>query len=227
MPEIKNHEDFHNFLETKCSPSNVCNFKIAPFVEKLCQSKDFADELKLPDRLVRAARDGKIVPFIGAGVSIDAGVPSWNGLLSGFGLEKELLDTLRNDSLTPAEIARHRHGPQSVQEALRHSVKDKQPTLSHILLAALRCPIYVTTNYDCLFDMAIKLLDETEETLVITNDSNLAKFKSSDGTKYTIEANRQRPLIFKIHGCVTRDKEHLIFTRSDYRRHYPNEQSPL
>jgi hypothetical protein len=60
----------------------------------------------LPDRLVEhahrlaaIARDGRLVPFLGAGVSVSAGAPTWDELISSLG-EKAGLDGAELASIT-------------------------------------------------------------------------------------------------------------------------------
>ena len=46
-------------------------------------------------------------------------------------------------------------GTARLQEELKREFASKdRPTMGHLLLASLRCPIYVTTNYDVLFERA-------------------------------------------------------------------------
>ena len=82
-----------------------------------------------------------------------------------------------------------------------------------MLVAALRLPVYITTNYDVLFEKAWKFVNG-KEIPVIVNSADLdrpdVQRAIDDGTG----------VLFKIHGCASRRDEYLILTRRDYRRHY-------
>jgi hypothetical protein len=173
-----------------------------------------------PPRLVGAKVDRKLAGFFGAGMSLAAGAPSWRDLLTRhFMLADDILQDkdLGDDPLTLAQLAAERVGYERVQQILRETMGDHtQPTTAHVLLAALRLPFYITTNYDALFEQAWNLVFPTRPLdAVIVNDLDLStgidpqSIVASGGT-----------VLLKMHGCVKRDKEQLILTRRDYRTHY-------
>ncbi len=164
-----------------------------------------------PPRLVQAMKSRRLIGFFGAGLSLPSGLPSWSTLITReFPLDASFQtdQDLENDPLTRAELSAQRLGAEALQERLRASMKrDVPPTCNHMLVAALRLPAYITTNYDNLFEKAWSQLYD-EELQVVVNSADLASVSA------------ERPVLFKIHGCVQRQGEHLILTRSDYRRHY-------
>ena len=171
-----------------------------------------------PPRCVEALRRGEAVVFFGAGLSVDSGIPSWGDLLGKhFGLDQSLIEDeeLARDPLTLAELASHYLGNERLQEILR-AVMDVPPKVSvnHLALAALRCPFYITTNYDRLFELAWEKANPGIDLVVATNESDLAK------EAFTSSGERAISILFKIHGCVSRLDEHMILTRRDYRYHY-------
>lgn len=176
-----------------------------------------AFETFLPPRLVRAAKDGGCIPFFGAGVSADADVPLWWDLLSRLGISHDLISEpeLAHDPLTAAEVLAYQIGMPRLDEALRDAIsRATTPALPHFLLAGLYQDVYVTTNYDCLFEIAWEKLHRVRPR-VITTDADLTAlgqtgFEKEDG----------RPILFKLHGSADKDAEELILTRSQYRRHY-------
>lgn len=170
-----------------------------------------------PPRLARAMREGECAVFFGAGMSIPCGIPGWGRILEEyFGLEKALLDDddLKSDPLTIAELASQRLGREVLQDTLRSvmSRADKFST-NHLLLAALRLPVYITTNYDVLFETAWKFVNGTQIPVVV-NSADL------DRVEVQTALSKNTGVLFKIHGCVSRRDEYLILTRRDYRRHY-------
>lgn len=165
-----------------------------------------------PPRLVKAMKANRLICFFGSGLSLPSGLPTWTTLLTReFPLDASFQtdQDLENDPLTRAELSSHRLGAEALQDRLRASHKGSyEPTLSHYWTAALRLPHYITTNYDGLFEDAWKHLYGSDIRIVL-NEADLLP-----------RTNAAEPLLFKIHGSIHSDKEHLILTRSDYRRHY-------
>ena len=172
-----------------------------------------------PPRLVGAKVNRKLAGFFGAGMSLAAGTPSWRELLTRhFMLADDLLQDkdLGEDPLTLAQLAAEQVGYERVRQILRETMADRTtPTTAHVLLAALRLPVYITTNYDALFERAWNLVFPHPLDAVIVNDLDL-----STGTDPLSIVDSGGTVLLKMHGCVTRAKEQLILTRRDYRTHY-------
>lgn len=189
-------------------------------------SKDYENSLLgfktfIPPRLVSASKIGNVTPFFGAGVSIAAGIPTWAKLLEKLGVSDDLAQepNLDNDPLTLAELLAHEIGFLELQRELRNlMVATTTPSIVHYLLAQLSQGVYVTTNYDTLFEIAWKKLNSgCGEPIVITTDADFSLFGINPNI---IEPIDDRVIILKIHGCASRHDEELILTRSQYRRHY-------
>ena len=173
-----------------------------------------------PPRLVGAVSERQLAGFFGAGMSLAAGLPSWADLLTRyFGLDDEVLEDrdLDDDPLTLAQLAAEQVGYERVQSILREEMGAySQPTTGHLLLAALKLPFYITTNYDCLFESAWEVVfPDKPLNAVIVNDLDLATGVDIDNI-----VGAGGSVLLKIHGCVKRDSEQLILTRRDYRTHY-------
>lgn len=175
----------------------------------------------IPPRLVSASKTGSVSPFFGAGVSIAAGIPTWSKLLEKLGVSDDLVlePNLENDPLTLAELLAHEIGFKELQRELRNLMTAATvPSIIHYLLAQLSQGVYVTTNYDTLFEIAWKRLNTGPDgPIVITNDADFARYGLNPDK---IEPINGRVIILKIHGCASRHGEELILTRSQYRRHY-------
>jgi hypothetical protein len=190
-----------------------------------------------PPRVVQAVQGRRMVPFFGAGMSLAAGVPGWGALLMQLGVDPELEKDphIRGDMLTLAELAAHARGSETLQNAMRQALpgKEAKPTAGHLLLACLNQPIYITSNYDTLFENALAIVDgggRAPDDLVerITTDADVYRVLGADSNIWDeILFSLPKVTVIKIHGCITKANEHLILTRSDYRRHYRNNPQML
>jgi SIR2-like domain len=177
----------------------------------------------LPPRLVRSACESRAVVFFGAGVSAEAGIPMWWDLLETLGISSELAEDpeLAHDPLTAAEVLAHQIGIPNLDDSLRQGIlKQNIPATAHFLLAALNQDVYITTNYDCLFETAWEKTYGVAPR-VITTDADLGALNAKDPFA---RDNKGAPLVFKLHGSAAIDEEELILTRSQYRRHYRTNQ---
>ena len=171
-----------------------------------------ADELDHARRLGDLARMGRLVPFMGAGVSVSAGAPTWAELIEKLAdrarLEAEvrtaLLDKGR-DVLDQATFVRQAIDEQSPNDPLAFARGIAAITdmprygLAPALLASLDSEQAITLNYDRLFELA-----------------------AGDGgmPRRTIPSTAPRDhthdrWLLKLHGSVD-DPGSIVLTRSDY-----------
>ncbi len=152
-------------------------------------------------RLGTLASTGQLALFVGAGVSIPAGLPSWDDLI------KELSDgrleakesTL--SALDQAQLIELRTEPGELGRRVADIVqRAKRPSLAHTLLASLGSKEVVTTNYDQLYESAVATVDGRELAVIPWQ---------SGGT--------ERPWWLKIHGDVD-DPDHIVLTRQHFVR---------
>jgi hypothetical protein len=154
------------------------------------------------DRLATRASRGELALFLGAGVSAGAGMPPWNDLLEQLaetaGMSEQERDGLKHlDVMDRAVIIENRLGSIPLQQELKKMFTAEHYALGHALLAALPVKEVVTTNYDCLFEMAW----DTQGRIA----SVLPHGSRPDGDRW----------LLKMHGCVTRPAE-IVLTREDY-----------
>lgn len=160
--------------------------------------------------LAAHARRGMLVPFMGAGVSISAGAPSWAGLINRLSEEAGLSPQERNSlpangrsALDQAAILRARFercpdgGEYAFQRAVARAVDRPRYGLAPALLASLGTEQAITLNYDRLFEMASR--GAGVERAVIPGEG---------------VANTDHWLL-KLHGSVD-DPAGIVLTRSDY-----------
>jgi|GEM_PF-4059121 len=171
-----------------------------------------------PPRYVKALIDGEAIVFFGSGISLTCGIPTWARLLTEhLGLDKSIAEDedVNTDPLTMAELASQHLGSEKLQDVLRRIInRPQQYSVNHLLLCAIRCPVYITTNYDGLFERAWKDINPAIDLVIVTNDADLAT------TAYKEAKAGGGTILFKIHGSSSNLDEHMILTRKDYRFHY-------
>ncbi|WP_051478559.1 SIR2 family protein [Arthrobacter sp. H5] len=154
--------------------------------------------------LAERARANQLVPFMGAGVSVSAGAPTWSELIARLaarvGLNRyELANLKKRNVLDQASILRtiFDQSGLSLNAAIVNEVALDRYGLAPALLASLPCKQAITLNYDDLFERASH--DAGMPAAVIPNDPS---------------AQRSRWLL-KLHGSVTHP-ETIVLTREDY-----------
>lgn len=167
------------------------------------------------DRLAGHALRGELALFLGAGVSIAAGLPGWGGLLDELAAragasadERKALADVRSalDQATVVERWLAGRG-ETLGRAVAAVLGPRRfYAPAHALLAALPVREAITTNYDRLFDDAWGLSDP-------------------DGLAVLPGAVRPdaRRWLLKMHGCLS-DPDRIVLTRSSYTRY--DEQLP-
>lgn len=180
------------------------------------------------DRLVDHAKNGSLVAFIGAGTSMAAGLPSWTALLRQLLGELpddatgrpslELDDLLALDYRDLGTLLEKRLGADGLREAIRSAISppgrrdriggEGEPgtgalvSIHHQLLASIEHLGAITTNYDTLFETAVR-----------DTGRSIRSLPSQDDTK-------EGRWLLKLHGSVGSDTEarNIVISRQDYLR---------
>ncbi|MCK9249127.1 MAG: SIR2 family protein [Solirubrobacteraceae bacterium] len=158
-------------------------------------------------RLAAHARAGRLVPFVGAGVSMGAGLPSWVGLLDELiaeaGMEGDREALGRLDLRDRAALIQTRLGAGELERILLHRIsRAPRVALQHQMLASLPVAEAATTNWDELFERAWR--DAGAGRVAVL------PFDGSAG------ADRW---IVKLHGTVRDGRlRGVVLTREDYLR---------
>lgn len=153
------------------------------------------------------ASNSRLVPFMGAGVSMSAGAPSWGQLIARLataaGLDADVLEKLmEHDVLDQAAYVRQefdrrfRDDQHRFARAVIDSGSVKRYGLAPPLLAALDAEQAITLNYDRLFEWAAQ--DGQRPRRVIPGSPG-------DDERW----------LLKLHGSVE-DESSIVLTREDY-----------
>jgi len=168
--------------------------------------------LKQPDTVI----------FIGSGVSLWSGLPSWIGLiteLSTFlkikGYDSSLVDQelIRGDLLQAASYGFDKLTKQQIAEFIRSSCRlgKTKPHDIHEKIIKLGPTCFVTTNYDKLLELSFQKWSEDFYRTVINRQlTETAEIVGARSTNF----------LFKLHGD-TEDSESIILTREQYRNLNP------
>lgn len=153
-------------------------------------------------RLAEHARMGELVLFLGAGVSMAAGLPSWSGLLSGLAQDAglDLGELARLDLLDQGSILQRRL-PDLSQRIADSLGRTRHYALLHGLLASLPVGEIVTQNYDRLFEQASAGAGRPVAVL-----------------PYEPGRTGGQRWLLKMHGCVEHPED-IVVRREDYLRY--------
>lgn len=151
-------------------------------------------------QIQKAIRQNKLVLFVGAGVSMSCGAPSWNELVNALKEELDIPES-ENDYLKIPQLYKNLRKHKEYHERLREILQDGQLKYNKIheaLLELSPCHI-ITTNYDDLLEQAI--VNRNENFYVIRKDEDLPY---NHGEKFLI----------KMHGDFVADN--IVLTENDY-----------
>ncbi|MCJ0906477.1 SIR2 family protein [Rhodococcus sp. ARC_M6] len=158
---------------------------------------------------------GDVSLLLGAGVSIPAGLPTWDGLLET--IRSDVLPEMSTEDfallgvLDRAQLLSKSMEPDQLGERVAELTGDRdvKPTLAHCLLSSLAVSKVVTTNYDSLYEKAFESAHGAGSIAVLPRG----------------EVTADRPWILKLHGDIS-DPSSIVLSRRDFVR-YDAERRPL
>lgn len=152
-------------------------------------------------QLQAAAKQNRLVVFVGAGVSASAGVPAWKELIEKFKgeLPDEMFDL--GDVLKTAQAYKELRGDVEYLKEIKKILKYEQTSCNQIHDAIMQlnpCHI-ITTNYDDLLEQSA--LRNNKQYYVVSKDAQLP-------------ANQGEKMLIKMHGDF--DEGNIVLTENDY-----------
>ena len=167
------------------------------------------------ERLINLSKAGRLNVFMGAGISIPSGAPSWKALLAELAVlagysEQDRKYLAELDYLDQPTILEEDMGQDFKKGVAKILKRTSRFTPVHSLIRSLQCPC-VTTNYDCLFEQAGESVGE----FIYSLPWNMHEIKE--------EATKQS--LLKLHGCV-KNSDSIVLSRKDYMR-YPDTRQAL
>ena len=152
-------------------------------------------------QLQAAARQNRLVIFVGAGVSASASVPVWKELVEMF--QNELPENVYDDKdvLKTAQLYRELRGDVEYFKQVKKILKYGQASCNqiHEVIMQLNPCHIITTNYDDLLEQAALL--HNKQYYVVAKDSHLP-------------ANQGEKMIIKMHGDFK--ENNIVLTENDY-----------
>lgn len=194
----------------------------------MSEPPELTDNPGLPEEIIQAALNGELVLFVGAGVSMLLGLPSWSGLADKVLEElcgKGFLDYSKVEQLEALDPRKRLSIADMVAKENDYRINYK----SHLdfkgagggniyeALNSIGCPC-VTTNYDELLSPEHK---DQESGTGSTKPDGYAKriLKREDFFANLLD---KPATVIHLHGCVSKP-ETMIVTTKQYLEHYDNE----
>ena len=171
---------------------------------------------------------GEVTPFLGAGMSVDFGYPTWGGFLDR--AIREEVDDARQGELQALRTQKEflplaekldaytNGGAGELIAAVFHESKMKpvEAPEDHYcrLLQKMGVHTYVTTNYD-------RVIEAHVPGIAVFLPTTLRKIE-----EITEQDRRRTPYLLKLHGTYERP-ESLVLTERQYRENYPKDASAV
>ena len=171
----------------------------------------------IPTQLINAIRDGKCLPIIGAGFSLNADLPSGKSMPNWAKLVEALNKSLKLDTRDPLQIPqkfKEKFGRITLLEELRQILHAEEAKPGHVHRHLVKLSYFdtiCTTNFDMLLEEACRQEGKKQHTIVLNEDVALH--------------GKSRDLkIVKMHGDFNH-LDRIVITKEDYENYQIDKNS--
>ena len=154
--------------------------------------------------LAEELEKGKLVVFVGAGVSKNSGLPEWEELIKDYADYRGIKEFTSKQFLTIPEEVFERYGSLKYYEIAEKRFSGKYvPNSIHRILKKMKLTYIITTNYDTLIE------DEIKNLQIVSKDEDLPYTNSNK-------------MLIKMHGDF--ENKNIVLKKSDYDNYEKNFQ---
>ena len=154
--------------------------------------------------LAEELEKGKLVVFVGAGVSKNSGLPEWEELIKDYADYRGIKEFTSKQFLTIPEEVFERYGSLKYYEIAEKRFSGKYvPNSIHRILKKMKLTYIITTNYDTLIE------DEIKNLQIVSKDEDLPYTNSNK-------------MLIKMHGDF--ENKNIVLKQSDYDNYEKNFQ---
>ena len=154
--------------------------------------------------LAEELEKGKLIVFVGAGVSKNSGLPDWKELIKDYAEYRGIKKFTSKEYLTIPEEVFERYGSLKYYEIAEKRFSGKYfPNSIHRILKEMDLTYIITTNYDALIE------DEIKNLQVVSKDEDLPYTSSNK-------------MLIKMHGDFK--NKNIVLKKSDYDNYEKNFQ---
>lgn len=154
--------------------------------------------------LAEELEKGKLIVFVGAGVSKNSGLPDWKELIKDYAEYRGIKKFTSKEYLTIPEEVFERYGSLKYYEIAEKRFSGKYfPNSIHRILKEMDLTYIITTNYDTLIE------DEIKNLQVVSKDEDLPYTSSNK-------------MLIKMHGDFK--NKNIVLKKSDYDNYEKNFQ---
>ena len=178
---------------------------------------------------VQELKKTRFLPFIGAGMSVNFGYPTWPGFLRNVieryasPSEREgLCEMLDEQAFLPLAEALDKDLQSGIEEAVqRHfrpsQMKEIDPARNYVrLLQSMGVRSYVTTNYDTVLE---RFAPEAGKKVILpTTLQSAGEFEELE--------RRGQPFLLKLHGTYD-NPDSIVLAQWQYEKHYPQDENAV
>ena len=178
---------------------------------------------------VRELNKGRFLPFIGAGMSVNFGYPTWPVFLQSV-IEKyaslseqaRLCEMLAKQAFLQLAEALDKDLQNGIEETVRQyflpsKMKEVEPAQNYVrLLQSMGIRSYVTTNYDTVLERHD--LEAGKKVILPTTLQSTGEFEELE--------RRGQPFLLKLHGTYD-NPDSIVLTQWQYDKRYPQNENAV